>query len=45
MINYLYALDDIKDNIEAYSQEKQIAAAPRIRKRVIPRFYGRFENN
>ncbi|WP_316347201.1 malonyl-CoA decarboxylase [Desulfuromonas acetoxidans] len=32
MINYLYALDDIKDNIEAYSQEKQIAAAPRIRK-------------
>lgn len=32
MVNYVYALSDIKDNIEAYSQEKQIAAAPRIRR-------------
>lgn len=34
MVNYVYALNDIKENIEAYSQEKQIAAAPRIRKRL-----------
>lgn len=32
MVNYLYALKDIKHNIEAYSREKHIAAAPRIRK-------------
>ncbi|MFA5699888.1 MAG: malonyl-CoA decarboxylase [Desulfuromonas sp.] len=32
MVNYLYALNDIKHNIEVYSQEKHIAAAPRIRK-------------
>ncbi len=32
MVNYVYALNDIKENIEAYSQEKHIAAAPRIRK-------------
>lgn len=32
MVNYLYALNDIKQNIEAYAQDKRIAAAPRIRK-------------
>ncbi|MBN2644417.1 MAG: malonyl-CoA decarboxylase [Desulfuromonadaceae bacterium] len=32
MVNYLYALDEIQQNIEAYSQEKHIASAPRIRK-------------
>ncbi|MCA1796206.1 MAG: malonyl-CoA decarboxylase [Geobacteraceae bacterium] len=32
MVNYVYALKDIKENIEAYSQEKQIATAPQIRK-------------
>ena len=34
MINYVYALSDIKKNIEAYSQGKHIAAAARIRKRL-----------
>ena len=32
MVNYLYALNNIKQNIEAYAQDKRIAAAPRIRK-------------
>lgn len=32
MVNYLYRLEEIEQNIEAYAMEKQIAAASRIRK-------------
>jgi len=32
MVNYLYLLEEIEGNIEAYAREKQIAVAPRIRK-------------
>ncbi len=31
MVNYLYRLEEIEKNIEAYAREKQIAAASRIR--------------
>jgi malonyl-CoA decarboxylase len=34
MVNYVYDLSDIKENIEDYSQDKKIAAAPRIRRRL-----------
>ncbi|MCK4535737.1 MAG: malonyl-CoA decarboxylase [Desulfuromonadales bacterium] len=31
MVNYLYRLDEIEQNIEAYATDKQIAAAARVR--------------
>ncbi|PLX79882.1 MAG: Malonyl-CoA decarboxylase, partial [Desulfuromonas sp.] len=31
MVNYRYRLEDMKQNIEAYATEKQIAVAPRVR--------------